>query len=481
VSGHSNFESATRFLAAGGERGPQQDILLPGRYRINSWLFEVQERPATVVPTGCVGLVTAKDGASLGASELVAQAAPGHREFQDAAAFLQSGGQRGPQLDLLRPGVYYINPLLFDVSVDSVTHVRRGEVAVIVSNIGDDPEPEANTAEMGTERYLVRKGQRGIQREVAGPGTYYLNKIAYTPHIIPTTNITIDWSEQDAGEAAHSAFNSVAVTSKDGFEMTLSVKIIVRVLPERAPHVVAAVGSIESLVVDVIHPVVQAAFRNQASSTEAMNFMQDRQEEQQKIEVQMARELERHNVQCVSVLICQVGLPESLRETLTNKVIAEEQLSMFDAQRIAEDRRRDLENTRAQADLQPLLVRAALDVQVAEQRQHEVVLLARGTSEAARIDQEGAAAGLVLRGAAEAQRIRATGLAEAEVYALQARALGQAPVALMEVMRRVAEGHIKITPDVVVSDSDGKAGFGTQGMFSALMGRFIAGEPGDSE
>src|SRR4029079_12854532 len=93
-----------------------------------------------------------------------------------------------------------INPLLFDVSRDEVLIVGRGEVAVTVSTIGKDPSQDVtleegmNKLKDGVERYVVSTGYRGIQREVLGPGTYYLNKLAFTPHIIPTTNITIDWA-----------------------------------------------------------------------------------------------------------------------------------------------------------------------------------------------------------------------------------------------------------------------------------------------
>jgi regulator of protease activity HflC (stomatin/prohibitin superfamily) len=484
VSSHDDFQNGAGFFAAGGEKGPQLDVLLPGRYRINTWLFEVQVRAASVISAGSVGIVTARDGAPLPATELVARITDGHREFQDAANFLEAGGQRGPQLGFLRPGTYYINPLMFDVTMDRVAQIERGEVAVIVSNVGRDPTLDTTVegtpyAPLGIERYVVAPGYRGIQREVAGPGTYYLNKVAYTPHIIPTTNITIDWADNTGDAAGPTAFNPLAIVSKDGFEMTISVKVIIRVLPEQAPHMVARIGTIQTLITHVIHPLIDSSFRNQASSTEAMQFMQDRHQEQRKAEVHIARELERYHVMCVSVLICQIVLPERLMETLTNKVVATQQMSMFDAQRQAEDRRREMENTKAQADLQPVLVRAEVDVQIASQRKQEAILLAQGAGEATRLQQEGTAAGIVAVGRAEGERIAATGAAAAAAYSLQAAALGQGPVALLEVMQRVANGHVKITPDIVVSGGDSpgaQPGLGAGGLFAALVAKVLANE-----
>ena len=127
-------------------------------------------------------MVTAKDGEPLPPSEYVAKSVQGHKDFQDGASFLGAGGQRGPQLDFLKPGTYYVNPLMFDAAFDEVLQVARGEVSVIVSNIGKDPagigaatgaanaKPEDRLKD-GIERYVVDAGYRGIQREVLGPGT----------------------------------------------------------------------------------------------------------------------------------------------------------------------------------------------------------------------------------------------------------------------------------------------------------------------
>ena len=159
VDGHQAFQDGEAFLTSGGQRGPQIEVILPGRYRINTDLFLVEVQPATIVQANQIGLVTAKDGAPLPAGELVAEHVEGHADYQDASAFLAMGGQRGPQFDLLKPGTYYINPLMFDVKLDDVQIVQRGEVAVLVSNVGKEPEelaPEDRLA--GKERYVVPAG-----------------------------------------------------------------------------------------------------------------------------------------------------------------------------------------------------------------------------------------------------------------------------------------------------------------------------------
>ena len=477
VDGHQAFQDGEAFIASSGQRGPQIEVILPGRYRINTDLFNVEVQPATIVQANQVGLVTAKDGAPLPAGELVAASVTGHGDFQDASAFLANNGQRGPQYDLLKPGTYYINPLMFDVKLDNVITVQRGEVAVLVSNVGKEPEdiPQADRL-AGKERYVVPAGYRGIQAEVAGPGVYYLNRWAYIAYIIPTTNLTIDWADE-GGVAADSdddkttngsgtgrraqLFNPLAVISREGFEMRVGVKVVIRVRPEQAPLMVAKIGSIENLIDHVVHPMIDSSFRNQASSSEAMNFMQDRADEQVKAEARTREELEKYHVECVSVLISQIILPQELMEIHTRRVIAAQQQDMFVEQQKSEAKRVDTENTRAKADKQPELVSAQISVQVAEQTKQRTILEAEGRARAIEVE-----------GAAEGSKILAIGTATAEAYEKQVAAVGQANLAGIEVTKAISAAGLKITPEIQVS---GDGGGGGGNIFSAFIAQLLAG------
>ena len=137
-----------------------------------------------------------------------------------------------------------------------------------------------------------------------------------------------------------------------------------------------------------------------------------------------------------------------------------------------------MENTKAQANLQPDLVKSEVDVQIATQRKQETIILADGKGQATRLAQEGVAAGILAVGRAEGEKIRAMGLAKAEAYAEQARALGQSSLALVEVMQRIADGNVKITPDILVSGGDGKDSAGGlgggSGIMAAVLGNLLA-------
>ena len=348
---------------------------------------------------------------------------------------------------------------------------------MLVSNVGKEPEDIPHEERLaGKERYVVPAGYRGIQSEVAGPGVYYLNRWAYIAYIIPTTNLTIDWAEEgDTGEAADidvsaattptgvrrmQLFNPLSVISRDGFEMRVSVKVVIRVRPEQAPLMVAKIGSIENLIDHVVHPMIDSSFRNQASSTEAMNFMQDRALEQTKAEERTRVELQKDHVECVSVLISQIILPQELMEIQTRRVIAAQQQAMFVEQQKAEGKRIDTENTRAKADKQIELVAAQIGVQVAEQTKQKTI-----------IEAEGRARAVELEGDAEGKKILAVGTATAEAYDKQVEAVGQGNLAGIEVTKVIALAGLKITPDIMVG---GNGDGGGSSIFAAFIAQLLA-------
>ncbi|HEX8653222.1 MAG TPA: SPFH domain-containing protein [Pyrinomonadaceae bacterium] len=513
IEGHLNFQNAEQFIASGGQKGPQVDILTPGTYRIltnsvnldntnevKAGLFNVRLFDATVISENQIGLVEALDGAPLDQRDYVAAPVAGHDNFQDGHEFIGRGGQRGPQKDILLPGTYYINPLLFKVIPETAKEVRPGEVAVVVSNVGKDPsdevrremaakvrerlereeeeqiskaaerldklEDESRTVaeiqedllsgdpadrrlDQGAhEAYVVPEGYRGIQETVVGPGRYYVNTLAITPIVIPTTNQTVEWT---AGEVANT-FDPFEVISKDGFTMQLEVRVVFRVKPEDAPFMVAKIGSIDKLIQNVMHPLIDSIFRNQASESSAMAYLQNRHEEQERAEARVRAHLLKYHVDVVNVLICHIHLPEELMKTQTEKILAEQRQNMFDAQREAEEKRIQLEKTTAHANNQKDLMAATVGVEISGKR-----------AEQRKAEAEGEAHYILATGRAEAEKVRLMGEAQGVAYREQVNALGAQGVALVETLKVIGEKNVRITPDVMASGGtgDGAGNLGT--------------------
>ncbi|MGB8510122.1 MAG: SPFH domain-containing protein [Pyrinomonadaceae bacterium] len=513
IEGHRNFQDAEQYIARGGQKGPQVEVLTPGTYRIltqsipleggtevKPGLFTIRLYDATVINENGIGLVEALDGKPLDPRDYVATPVEGHDNFQDSNEFISRGGQRGPQKDILLPGTYYINPLVFKVIPETAKEVKPGEVAVIVSNVGKDPSEEIRRQmakkvrermereeqqhitdaaarldkldnedrtmseiqedllstdpadrrldEGAHEAYVVPEGYRGIQETVVGPGRYYVNTLAVTPIVIPTTNQTVEWT---AGEVVNT-FNPFEVISKDGFTMQLEVRVVFRVKPEDAPFMVAKIGGIERLIQNVMHPLIDSIFRNQASESSAMAYLQNRHEEQERAEARVRAHLLKYHVDVVNVLICHIHLPEELMKTQTEKVLAEQRQNMYDAQREAEEKRIQLARISAQADNQKDLMAATIGVDIAGKR-----------SEQRKAEGEGEAHYILATGKAEAEKVRLMGEAQGVAYREQVNALGAQGVALVETLKVIGEKNVRITPDVMASggSGDGAGNIGT--------------------
>jgi hypothetical protein len=101
-------------------------------------LFYVRLFDATVINENQIGLVDALDGAQLNPRDYVAEPVEATTTFRTATTFINRGGQRGPQKDILLPGILLHQSLLFKVIPETAKEVKPGEVAVIVSNTGKD-------------------------------------------------------------------------------------------------------------------------------------------------------------------------------------------------------------------------------------------------------------------------------------------------------------------------------------------------------
>src|SRR5947209_2375698 len=155
---HNNFQDPIAFIKRGGVKGIQLRTLPPGLWPIHPYLFRVSISKTTMIPPGKVGVVTSADGNPPDPGRLNGKAIDGHRNFQDAEFFIANGGQKGPQVEILTPGTYYINPLVFKVIPESAKEVKPGEVAVIVSNVGKDPTEEIR-------RQMANKVRERMERE----------------------------------------------------------------------------------------------------------------------------------------------------------------------------------------------------------------------------------------------------------------------------------------------------------------------------
>jgi uncharacterized membrane protein YqiK len=174
---------AGRIIAVEGEAGYQAQPLPPGIHFWKwLWQFEITLQPLTVIPSGQIGLIVAKDGAELPKGRILAQSVNSD-SFQDAEMFFKNGGQKGRQAALIMAGTYRINTFLFEISIAEMTQIEENKVGIITVMDGE-PLDNGQIAGMDIEGhnnfqdadvFLKNGGRRGLQQQIVLAGMYTFN------------------------------------------------------------------------------------------------------------------------------------------------------------------------------------------------------------------------------------------------------------------------------------------------------------------
>ncbi len=113
-----------------GYQGILREVLTPGTYKINPYVYKVEMHPAVVIPAGFVGVVT-----NLFAGTELAADTPVDADQVRAPAVrsLAEIGGRGTLADVLQPGVYFINPklqkvTLIEIGFNEYSQVKESEL-----------------------------------------------------------------------------------------------------------------------------------------------------------------------------------------------------------------------------------------------------------------------------------------------------------------------------------------------------------------
>jgi uncharacterized membrane protein YqiK len=466
----NSFQDARAFLQNGGERGPQITVIPPGTYRINTALFNVQAVKVLEVPDNMVGIVTTKEGRPLPAGEIASQPVPGHNSFQDAQAFVDAGGGKGLQEQVILAGRYFINPRFATVEIKETTIVPIANVGVVIAYVGR--EGIDVTGENFKHGNLVHKGEKGVWVEPLDPGKYPINSYTHRVELVPTANVVLNWATGKT--EAHNLdknLSTITVRSSDGFTFNLDVSQIIHIPRSEAPKVIARFGSMVNLVTQVLEPTIGNYFRNAAQGSDVIDFLRTRRERQEDARKQIAAALADYNVVAVDTLIGDITPPESLMRTLTDRKLAEQEKVTYDTQRLAEETRKELQQATAMADTQASVVAAERQVQIQEFQASAAVKTAEGQASSRKLVADGEAYATRVTGNAEAEKTKAVGTAEADVIKLKIASMDSGNYAGIEISKALASSGFKLVPDVVVAGGGGTDGGNS--LVSVLLANLI--------
>lgn len=448
----NSFQDARQFLMNGGERGPQIAVIPPGTYRINTALFSIRQAEVLEIEDNKVGIVTTKEGMPLPTGEIAGREIQGHTMFQDGQTFLENGGYKGLQEQVILAGRYFINPLFATVEQQPMTDVpiaHAGVVIAFVGAIGKDV-----TGEAFKHGNLVSRGEKGVWAEPLDPGKYPMNPYTHKVETVPTANVVLNWATgKTESHKLDQNLSTITVRSSDGFTFNLDVSQIIHIPRNDAPKVIARFGSVANLVTQVLEPTIGNYFRNAAQGSDVIEFLKQRRERQSQAKESISSALKEYNVGAVDTLIGDITPPAELMKTLTDRKIADQEKVTFETQRSAQEERQKLEQAKALADTQARVVDAERKVAIADFDAQANIKKADGDAQSKTINAKADAQVLTTVGKAEGEKIMAVGKAEADVIQLKTDAMGQGNFAVVEVGRALAEAKIPLVPQIVAGGS----------------------------
>ena len=228
-----------RIIALNGEAGYQPQVLRGGIHFLSPLMYKIHKCPFVTVPQGEIAYVFSRDGKPLDPTQTLGQVVPQCNNFQNVRAFMENGGQKGPQRGIVREGTYIFNLAQFIVITNEKTYylplgsnddyktinkmaeilrerdafkpivikgvddkvgivtVHDGPslnkddiIAPAVGDVSSESEKYHNNFQ-DPEKFLIAGGFRGRQHQVLVEGTYFINRLFATVQLIEKITVEV--------------------------------------------------------------------------------------------------------------------------------------------------------------------------------------------------------------------------------------------------------------------------------------------------
>lgn len=423
IEGHNNFQDIDAFLANGGNRGLQPQVMLAGSYFINPWAIQIEEIPMTDVSIGHVGVVISYIGED--GKDLTGET------FKHGN--IVSKGQRGVWMEPLGPGKYPINKYTMKVELVPTTNL-------VLNWANARSEAHALDKNLSTITVRSRDGfpfNLDVAQIIHIPATEAPKVIARFGSM---NNLVSQVLEPTIGNYFRNSAQDSDVISflSTRKERQQSAKNHIReVLDEYN------VNAVDTLIGDIVPPEA------------LMKTLTDRkiaEEEQKTYQTQKMAQEQRQGVE---------------KET----AIADMQKEIVKAQQSVEIAQRTADATvkKAEGDANSLKLQVDAEATATKMRANaeaEATKARAGAqAEATKLNATADAERISKTGLAEAEKIMAIGKSTAEAYELQVKAMGGDNFTRFKVTEEIGKGNIKVIPDILISGSGG-----TDGGINGLLG-----------
>ena len=294
-----------------GYRGIRRQVLTPGRYRLNSYAYDVRvvdvdecvkagnrlkrrTDDPTLVPPGYVGVVT---------------------NMTDNP---KTGQVQGIQKQVLQPGIYFFNPAEKQVEIISIGYTET-----------------SLTVESDKDATAAARASAVSARDPAGEGR-------------------VDRLGKGTGaDPVYVAGKGIEFPSNDGFLIHLDFTAIWGILPEQAPDVVRKFGNLKDVEQKVILPQIGSICRMHGSKRGAVDLLvgDSREEFQNETSEELEKVLTAKNLSLLFGLTRHIYVPRQVREPIQKAKIANELTKTREQEQLTAKAQAELTEAKAKVTL----------------------------------------------------------------------------------------------------------------------------------
>lgn len=418
----TNATEIVREADFGKFKGIQEKLLTEGRYFYNPWSWDWDVVKQVEIPENRLGVRIRLYGDDLGYGNLIAD----------------QESQKGIAAEVLRPGRYPINAIVYDVGTDPMLSYEndrdnyielvelhepvvvpagfKGVVTKLSAPLADDPN-----------QLIVEEGRRGVQKTTLNPGVYYINPYVTRVSLVDCRSQRFNLST--GGE--------MGFPSRDGFWVKLDGRIEFRVDPERAAEVFVTYNDAdnddgldarveEEIITKIILPNARSFCRLRGSDNSGRDFIlgEKRLQFQQDFQKTLSETCESQGIEIVQALITRISPPQQIALPVRERQIAVQQSDQYQKQIQQQASEQQLRIEQELVKRKEAIVEADREVvtlTTEAQRQQEVAVIEANQRKTVAISELAAAED-------QAEAIRARGEAAADVikFGNEAEAAGWA-------------------------------------------------------
>ncbi len=333
-------------------KGVWREVLGPGTYRLNPEGYEVDIVDAMNIPVGYVGIVTSQTGKP---------AQPG--------AFAKPG-EKGVMGDVLQPGLYYINPKVYQVDlmeagINQVSIIGRTGTMVLTRNVVSTASSaleelqESVLAQQQKRREAYVNDNANLMTQEAVADNFNAvnarSRLAYAPKVaeveeeapllaaapvakkgkknarserlLPRSAAAPSVDVPLSDSVAFGMNQFVQFPSIDGFQILLDMTVEFELLPENIARVYMLYGDLPAVVDKIILPQILSISRMKGSYYKARDFIdgEGRLKFQNEMTAELVKTLGERHILVHNAIIRHVEVPDEILSPIQAASEAKEQ------------------------------------------------------------------------------------------------------------------------------------------------------------